>query len=227
VLYGAAEGMMEAVAERFVLELPDDLMWAIDPPVDPYGDSYVHMANVEIRAHGLTAETTATVEGTGERDLADFFADLACDWRGWTGERSWRALEGEMAIEAWHDGRANVMITVTIKPPWMTFAKDAWSVRAVFTLEAGEQLSGVRPCSTALRCLEEGPLEWRPTGPKDYPDVPDTVSSAASEARAVIAAEAHRAAILMARSVIEATAKDKGVTQVGSLTRSAGCTNWA
>lgn len=218
---------MEAVAERFVLELPDDLMWAIDPPVDPYGDSYVHTANVEIRAHGLTAETTATVEGTGERDLADFFADLACDWRGWTGELSWRALEGEMAIEAWHDGRANVMITVTIKRPWMTFAKDAWSVRAVFTLEAGEQRSGVRPCSTALRCLEEGPLEWRPTGPKDYPDVPDTVSSAASEARAVIAAEAHRAAILMARSVIEATAKDKGVTQVGSLTRSAGCTNWA
>jgi Family of unknown function (DUF6228) len=143
--------MMEAVAERFVLELPDDLMWAIDPPVDPYADSYVHTANVEIRAHGLTAETTATVEGTGERDLADFFADLACDWRGWTGERSWRALEGEMAIEAWHDGRANVMITVTIKRPWMTFAKDAWSVRAVFTLEAGEQLSGVaRDLATLL-----------------------------------------------------------------------------
>ncbi len=48
-----------------------------------------------------------------------------------------------MAIEAWHDGRANVMIAVTIKRPWLTFAKDAWSARAVFTLEAGEQLTAV------------------------------------------------------------------------------------
>jgi len=52
-------------------------------------------------------------------------------------------MEGEMAIDAWHDCRANVMVAVTIKRPWRPFAKDAWSARAVFTVEAGEQLSGV------------------------------------------------------------------------------------
>ncbi len=135
----------------FVLEFPDGLRWAIDTPADPYGDGYVHTAHVELRADGLAAETTTTVEGTGDRDLADFFADLAADWHGWTGERSWRALEGEMAIEAWHDGRANVMVAVTIKRPRMSFAKDAWSARAVFTLEAGEQLSGVARDLAILR----------------------------------------------------------------------------
>lgn len=29
------------------------------------------------------------------------------------------------------------------KRPWLTFAKDAWSARAVFTLEVGEQLTAV------------------------------------------------------------------------------------
>ena len=134
------------MAEPFVLDSPDGLRWAIDPPVDPYGDGYVHTAHVELRADGLTAKTSATVDGIKDgsrQDLAEFFAELASDWRGWTGERKWRALEGEMAIEAWHDGRASVMIAVTIKRPWMTFAKDAWSARAVFMLEAGEQLSSV------------------------------------------------------------------------------------
>lgn len=94
----------------------------------------------------------ATVEGTGERDLAGFFADLAADWRGWTGQRCWRAMEGEMAIEARHDGGANVMIAVTIKRPWRPYAEDAWSARAVFTLEAVEQLSAVaRDLANLLR----------------------------------------------------------------------------
>jgi hypothetical protein len=135
-----------------VLEYPDGLRWQIDPPVDSYGDGYVHTARVEIQAAGLTAATSATVEGTGTRDLADFFADLAADWRGWTGVRRWRAMEDEMVIEARHDGRANVQVAVTIKRPWRPYAEDAWSAHAVFALEAGEQLSRVaRDLATLLR----------------------------------------------------------------------------
>ena len=57
--------------------------------------------------------------------------------------RRWAALEGEMAIEAWHDRRAHVVIAVTVRRPQLTHAKDAWSDRVVFTLEAGEQLTSV------------------------------------------------------------------------------------
>lgn len=60
--------------------------------------------------------------------------------------------------------------------------------------------------------------QWIPQTPrlipaKVFPDVPMEIASAASEAyRCRQVCNANRAAIIMARSVIEATAKDKGVT---------------
>ena len=71
----------------------------------------------------------------------------------------------------------------------------------------------VRDESDARRHLAEGPLEWRPAGPKHYPGVPEEISMAASEAYACMSAQAHKAAILVARSVIEACAKDNGITR--------------
>jgi hypothetical protein len=139
------------MAEPFTLDLPDGrpygdgrVMWIIDPPVDPYGDGYVRTARVEIRADGLEAHSTVTLDpAPGPWNLEEFFTGLAADWRGWTGQRRWRALEGEMTIEARHDGRAHVLLAVTIKRPQLTHAEDAWSARVVFTMEAGEQLTAV------------------------------------------------------------------------------------
>jgi hypothetical protein len=47
---------------------------------------------------------------------------------------------------------------------------------------------------------------------KRYPDVPAEIAAAASEAHRCMPVEAYRGAVLLARSVIEATAKDKGMT---------------
>jgi hypothetical protein len=71
----------------------------------------------------------------------------------------------------------------------------------------------VRDESDARRHLAEGPLEWRPAGPKHYPGMPEEISMTASEAYACMSAQAHKAAILVARSVIEACAKDNGITR--------------
>ena len=71
----------------------------------------------------------------------------------------------------------------------------------------------VRDESDARGHLAEGPLEWRPAGPKHYPGVPEEISAAASEAYACMSTQAYRAAILVARSVIEACAKDNGITR--------------
>jgi hypothetical protein len=67
--------------------------------------------------------------------------------------------------------------------------------------------------------------EWTPKPPpslprpipvKAFPDVPPEIAAAASEAyKCLNAANAYRAAVLMARSVIEATAKDKGIRKRG------------
>lgn len=55
---------------------------------------------------------------------------------------------------------------------------------------------------------------WYPvdTHGKPYPDVPAQIAAATSEAHKCMAVEAYRGAVLLARSVIEATAKDKGMT---------------
>jgi Domain of unknown function (DUF4145) len=64
--------------------------------------------------------------------------------------------------------------------------------------------------------------DWKPQPPprpvavKTFPDVPPKIAAAASEAykcRAV--SHSYRAAVLVARSVIEATAKDKGIRRGG------------
>ncbi|MCX2716108.1 DUF4145 domain-containing protein [Mycolicibacterium sp. J2] len=46
----------------------------------------------------------------------------------------------------------------------------------------------------------------------DYPDVPAHIAEAAKEAYECHSCEHYRAAIMLARAVIEATAKDKGIT---------------
>ncbi|MEE2522636.1 DUF4145 domain-containing protein [Pseudarthrobacter sp. J75] len=51
---------------------------------------------------------------------------------------------------------------------------------------------------------------------QDYPDVPEHVERPASEAHMCMSVSAHMSAILMARSVIEAVAKDHGIDS-GSL----------
>jgi len=51
---------------------------------------------------------------------------------------------------------------------------------------------------------------------KEFPDVPDRIAEAADEAHRCLSIKAYRAAVLLARSVIEATAKEKGIT-TGSL----------
>jgi hypothetical protein len=45
-----------------------------------------------------------------------------------------------------------------------------------------------------------------------YDDVPEVIASTASEARQSLGAKAPRAAVAMATAVVEATAKDKGIT---------------
>ncbi|MEU3649471.1 DUF4145 domain-containing protein [Lentzea sp. NPDC034063] len=57
-------------------------------------------------------------------------------------------------------------------------------------------------------------LRWVPAKgqPKPFDDVPEHIAAAASEAHQCHSIGAHRAAVQLARSVVEATAKEKGIT---------------
>lgn len=58
-------------------------------------------------------------------------------------------------------------------------------------------------------------LAWRPTATetRDYPEVPTHIADAAKEAYECNSNEHYRAAIMVARAVIEATAKDNGISE--------------
>jgi hypothetical protein len=87
--------------------------WVLHPPTDPYGDGYIWDVRSDIIDDGVSAQTSATLLGgratpEDDSDLYGFFERLSDDWRGWEGVREWRSLEGEMSIDARHDGRGHV-----------------------------------------------------------------------------------------------------------------------
>jgi hypothetical protein len=63
--------------------------------------------------------------------------------------------------------------------------------------------------------MPDADIHWLPqhASGKKFDDVPHPIADAASEAYACSSIQAHRAAILMARSVVEAVAKDKGIVK--------------
>lgn len=114
--------------------------WVVHRPTDPNGHGYVHEMLIELSDDGITASGEATFEGETAENLRDFLVGLAQDWRAWPGVRSWTSMEGQMTLEASHDGGGHVTLAVTLHSPRITYAPDAWSARIVLTVEAGEEL---------------------------------------------------------------------------------------
>ncbi|HZN74157.1 MAG TPA: DUF6228 family protein, partial [Micromonosporaceae bacterium] len=79
----------------------------------------------------------------GAADLAAFMGQLTDDWRGWQGSRVWHALEHEMTVEAVHDGRGHIALSVTLRRHRRAYAEDAWSACRVFVVEAGEEMTAL------------------------------------------------------------------------------------
>ncbi len=64
-------------------------------------------------------------------------------------------------------------------------------------------------------------ITWLPLAgqQKHFPDVPSPIANAAAEVHRCVSIGATRAAVGLARAVVEATAKDKGVTSGGLLAK--------
>lgn len=63
--------------------------------------------------HGF--EGTIRVSTIGVGSPASFFADMAQDWRGWTGEKSWSDLEERLVLVATTDSLGHVSISITLR----------------------------------------------------------------------------------------------------------------
>lgn len=132
------------MSEAFVLQPFSGQRWIVHPPQDPYGDGYVYTIATELHDDGLTASTVAKIDGQFfdlDTTLPGFVQGLAADWQGWNGVRTWTSWERELAIDARHDGRGYVSLGVTLRAPGLDLDDTAWSARAVFVLEAGEEMT--------------------------------------------------------------------------------------
>lgn len=85
----------------------------------------------------------------------------------------------------------------------------------------GSTVGGVEPGYTTSDSIQSYVLskgllkEWHPktVSGRTYPDIPEHIAPAASEAFKCYSIGAYRGAVMLARAVIEASAKDKGVTK--------------
>jgi hypothetical protein len=77
-------------------------------------------------------------------DLADFFEDLAVNWKGWEGVKDWASIEEDFALTCKSDNLGHVAMEVTLKSG---LYEDDWCVKAVIYMDAGQLdaiASGIR-----------------------------------------------------------------------------------
>jgi hypothetical protein len=73
-------------------------------------------------ARNFRASLTVENQPFGSSPAA-FFADIASNWRGWDGEKAWRAAEGEYRLSATTDSTGHITVTVfldrfAVPPTW-------------------------------------------------------------------------------------------------------------
>jgi hypothetical protein len=86
-----------------------------------------------LRVDGGQMTTVVLDLGTGLRDL---FTGLAEAWKGFDGTRSFGSLEGQLTIEARHDGLGTVRCDVHLRQP----SPPEWDLSATLDFGAGAQL---------------------------------------------------------------------------------------
>lgn len=57
---------------------------------------------------------TAPVSTFMTAPLAEWFKEMACEWKGWKGERTWSDLESRVLLSATADSTGHIKIRVTL-----------------------------------------------------------------------------------------------------------------
>lgn len=83
---------------------------------------------------GLNIVAHARVVTYMSHGLAELFADMATNWKGWNGSKTWASLEGELDLAAEMDKGGHVSLTVRLREG----APAAWTVTVELLIEAGQ-----------------------------------------------------------------------------------------
>jgi hypothetical protein len=104
--------------------------------VERGGDGRIDSFQVTLTFPGGAATATVHEYGTV---LPNFFRELADAWRGFDGVKSFASLEGELSIEAHHDGLGTVYCEVSLGQPW----PPEWTLSLVLDFGAGAHLETI------------------------------------------------------------------------------------
>jgi hypothetical protein len=95
---------------------------------------------IEAHADGLHACIRDVSVAVWDREyLSTFLQDLAADFRGWAGERSWST--SHLALRAVFHSGGHVELTWILRP-WSS-GKDVWEASLTTWVEGGEQLTAL------------------------------------------------------------------------------------
>jgi hypothetical protein len=110
----------------------------------------LHVGNIERDRSGLAASYDATLTVAGGSVLTTrveeygcslpvFFRELAVSWRGFEGTKSYSSLEGQLTIDATHDGLGTVYCEVSIGQVW----PPEWQLSAVLDFGGGADMERI------------------------------------------------------------------------------------
>src|SRR5215208_2323956 len=103
----------------------------------------------EFDAPDMSSATQVYVLG-GCDHLDQFWRELAENWRGWEGTRSWQSLEGDLELSATSDRVGHVTLEVRLDRG----APFQWRVYGIISLEAGLLDSFAAAARTFCRLLD-------------------------------------------------------------------------
>jgi hypothetical protein len=90
---------------------------------------------VELQSEGLSARTSVYLgHEEVEAPLDGFVKDLAANWRGWKGTRTWDGSEGGLTLECRHDGVGTVRIDVELRH----LSGQGWTARVEIPVDPGQ-----------------------------------------------------------------------------------------
>lgn len=120
---------------EFAIGPENDGQLVLDRPVFDKG-GWLESYRLRIVSDDFNVETTVDNAPYGEM-LTEYFSDLAKHWKGWEGEKKWRAIEDECRIDSTMSKTGHVTLTITVN-----MHQYQWRAIVEIMVESG-QLEGV------------------------------------------------------------------------------------
>jgi hypothetical protein len=117
--------------------LPDAMFTLGDPQRGDDGELWSIVATLQVESLRATKRVTVHY-ATCMDELIAYLDDLAEHWQGWNSEKTYRSLEGDLTLNARHDGSGHVVLDVELK---RSHLPNEWSAKGQIVTDPGAQMA--------------------------------------------------------------------------------------